>query len=269
MTQPVAGRWADLMPRVLSAIAMCAIGGFELWLGGRYFHAFVGFIVGLMVWELVIMLAPDRRRTAICAGTVSGILMAAVFEFSTGALLPIALGLCVVLALAIGLSVGERRRLGIAYSLVILLGGLTLMLTRDQLGFGWIMWLVAVVIASDVAGYFAGKMLGGPKFWPAISPKKTWSGTVAGWVGAAFVGLVFGLGSGMQMVLIGLSLGLAFAAQMGDISESAIKRRCGVKDSSNLIPGHGGVLDRFDGLIGASVAFLAFAALTGLPVGLL
>ena len=120
-----------------------------------------------------------------------------------------------------------------------------------------ILWLVAVVVASDVLGYFAGRMLGGPKFWPAISPKKTWSGTVAGWIGAALVGLVVVLTTGAGWALVPLSALVAFAGQMGDIAESWVKRRAGVKDASALIPGHGGVLDRFDALIGAVVLVMA------------
>jgi len=114
-----------------------------------------------------------------------------------------------------------------------------------------------VVVASDVLGYFAGRMLGGPKFWPAISPKKTWSGTVAGWIGAALVGLVVVLATGASWALVPFSALVAFAGQMGDIAESWVKRRAGVKDASALIPGHGGVLDRFDALIGAVVLVMA------------
>jgi phosphatidate cytidylyltransferase len=109
-------------------------------------------------------------------------------------------------------------------------------------------------VVSDVAGYFAGKALGGPKFWPGISPKKTWSGTAAGWAGAACVGAAFARPLEAGAVLIPVSVLVAFAGQMGDIAESAVKRMQGVKDSSALIPGHGGVLDRFDAMLGAALA---------------
>ena len=89
-------------------------------------------------------------------------------------------------------------------------------------------------MATDVAGYFAGRIIGGPKFWPAVSPKKTWSGTAAGWIAAAIVGLFFAPHLPGPTVL--LSVVLSFASQMGDAAESALKRRTGVKDSSNLIP---------------------------------
>ena len=130
-------------------------------------------------------------------------------------------------------------------------------LSKEVIGWHLILWLVAVVVASDVLGYFAGRMLGGAKFWPAISPKKTWSGTVAGWIGAALVGLVVVLATGASWALVPVSALVAFAGQMGDIAESWVKRRAGVKDASNLIPGHGGALDRFDALIGAVVVVMA------------
>ena len=116
-------------------------------------------------------------------------------------------------------------------------------------------WVICVVIATDVAGYFAGRILGGPKFWPAVSPKKTWSGTTGGWVAAAIVSVLFlsPLGGGLGLILSGVFL--AFASQMGDVVESALKRRAGVKDASDILPGHGGVLDRFDGMLGAAFAF--------------
>ena len=107
--------------------------------------------------------------------------------------------------------------------------------------------------------------MGGPKFWPRVSPKKTWSGTAAGWVGAALVGGIFAINSGVWSAVLLASVVLSLASQMGDIAESAIKRKMGVKDSSRLIPGHGGVLDRFDGMLGASVAFLLIEFFFGFP----
>ena len=126
-------------------------------------------------------------------------------------------------------------------------------------------WLVGIVVVTDVAGYFAGRRLGGPKFWPRVSPKKTWSGTAAGWVGAGIVGGLFAINSGVWVAVFLASIFLSFASQMGDIAESAIKRKMGVKDSSALIPGHGGVLDRFDGMLGASVGFLVIEFAFGFP----
>ena len=156
---------------------------------------------------------------------------------------------------------GQVRRGAVPYALVILLACLSLILLELRYGITPILWLVCVVVASDVAGYFAGRAFGGPKFWPAISPKKTWSGTVAGWVGAVLVGLGFMLAGQGGLALVLLSPFVAFAGQMGDIAESWFKRRAGVKDSSNLIPGHGGFLDRFDALIFAAVVVGGIALL--------
>jgi len=121
------------------------------------------------------------------------------------------------------------------------------------------------VVVSDVAGYFAGRSLGGPKFWPRIRPKKTWSGTIAGWVGAGIVGALFAGPTGAGLALMPVSILVGFAGQMGDISESAIKRLREVKDSSNLIPGHGGVLDRFDAMLGAALLVVILWVLGLMP----
>ena len=130
----------------------------------------------------------------------------------------------------------------------------------------WIGWLILVVAVTDIAGYFAGRAIGGPKFWPSVSPKKTWSGTMAGWIGAAVVGAIFARWSTAGPELVLISAVAALASQMGDIAESAIKRRMAVKDSSHLIPGHGGLLDRFDGLIGATLMMVLVTEIIFVPI---
>ena len=137
---------------------------------------------------------------------------------------------------------------------------------RDGLGLSWMVWLISLVVATDVAGYFAGRLIGGPKFWPTVSPKKTWAGTSAGWITGGLVGAVFAYNSGAMLLIVSISFVLAFASQMGDIAESAVKRKMGVKDSSMLIPGHGGVFDRFDGFMGAALMMLPLNYL-GFPPG--
>jgi len=123
--------------------------------------------------------------------------------------------------------------------------------------------LFAIVWTTDVLGYFAGRALGGPKLLPAVSPKKTWSGAIAGTLGAMIVAVLvveyFGLFNRAAIAIIALLLSVV--AQLGDIFESWIKRQFGAKDASQLIPGHGGVMDRLDG-------FWA-AALIGCLIGLL
>jgi phosphatidate cytidylyltransferase len=170
------------------------------------------------------------------------------------------------LAAIIGIAVLERNRtLYLAFTTLIMLAGFGLLVHRDTFGLTWMLWLVLVVAATDIMGYFAGRILGGPKFWPKVSPKKTWSGTVAGWIAAGLVGAVFIRLTEAGLELIGISVALSMASQIGDIAESAVKRKMGVKDSSNMLPGHGGVFDRFDGMLGAAVMLLLVESLTEFP----
>lgn len=246
------GKWSDLRTRILSAIVMVAVGAVEIWLGGAAFAALVVVLTGVMIWELATMTAPARRRSPVTLAVAASAALVAALVLRTD----VAALFLAVPAVALLLTPRRDRRLAAAYALAIMLAGYGLIDLRED-GGTVILWLVAVVVASDVLGYFAGRMLGGPKFWERVSPKKTWSGTVAGWIGAALVGLVLVLGMGASWALVPLSAVVAFAGQLGDIAESWVKRRAGVKDASNLIPGHGGVLDRFDALIGAVVAVLA------------
>ncbi len=255
------GRWADLRKRVVSAIVLIAVGGAEIWLGGPSFSILVVLLTGAMVWELAKMTAPDRENTPLTLAAIACVSLAVTLVFPdrfTGAFL-------MVPALAIALTDRRDRQLSSLYSAAIMVAGYGLIDLRLA-GTPVILWLVLIVTVSDVLGYFVGRIAGGPKFWPAISPKKTWSGTVAGWLGAALVGVGFwavGYGTGW---LVALSVLIALAGQMGDIWESWIKRRCGVKDASTLIPGHGGVLDRFDALIGAIVVLMLLGLVIDLPL---
>jgi len=254
-------RWADLQARVLSAVVMVGAGGLFLWLGGTAFALLVFAAAGVMVWEFYRMAVPDAPATRAEAHGVAAAILVAVFTYTWGGWVS-AIGLAAAAALIAQRLPRDRARLG-AYLALILIACHALIDLRDHGGLVLVLWLLAVVIASDIAGYFAGRLLGGPKFWPAVSPKKTWSGTVAGWALAGAVGAGFMPLLGANAGLIALSVLLAFAGQLGDIAESALKRRAGVKDSSTLIPGHGGVLDRFDALL--PVAVLAWAmALSGL-----
>jgi phosphatidate cytidylyltransferase len=128
-----------------------------------------------------------------------------------------------------------------------------------RLGLTVLIWLFALVWTADVAAYFAGRAFGGRKLWPAVSPNKTWSGaagaTIAGPVAGALVMIAAGLS--LRPVHVVVMLAIVIVGQLGDLMESAIKRRFGVKDSSQLIPGHGGLMDRCDSLIAAAAVALA------------
>lgn len=248
----VKSKWTDLQPRILSAVVMLLVGGGAIWAGGLAFHLLVSVVAGLMVWELARMLGPKETGSPIWLGLLCGAVTFGVVFLPPEARLPV-----LIAPIIVGLSSFKQGRLiWSAYMALILLACYSALALRGGAGLFWIGWLAAVVVMSDVAGYFAGRLLGGPKFWPKVSPKKTWSGTVAGWIGAAFVGYWFFENSRADESLILISVITAFAAQMGDIAESAIKRKYGVKDSSNLIPGHGGFLDRFDGFLGALLLVL-------------
>ena len=256
-----ASRWADLGPRAASAAVMVIIGTAAVVAGGVWFQMVTVFVTAVMIWELWTMIEPH--------GPTRGMLLAAlVASVLSGQLaLQETWGLILFLLVAIGGAVTlKRERLTfLAFALAVQVAGWGLVTFRLDYGFFWLLWLIGVVVITDVAGYFAGRLIGGPKFWPRVSPKKTWSGTVGGWVAAAVVGLIFDGFAAVGPSIVPLSVLLSMASQWGDIAESALKRRMGVKDSSSLIPGHGGLFDRFDAMLGASLFMLIVTAVLGVP----
>ncbi|MDB2320505.1 phosphatidate cytidylyltransferase [Amylibacter sp.] len=143
-----------------------------------------------------------------------------------------------------------------AVYLIIILFSLGAMASlRTDIGLIQTLWVISCVVASDIGGYFFGRLIGGPKLWSKISPKKTWSGILGGWFLALLITYLF-IYCFEQIIHTYLywSVFIAISSQVGDLYESALKRSAGIKDSSNLIPGHGGFLDRFDGMIGAFFA---------------
>ena len=260
-------RFGDLGARLASAAVMIVLGAGALWAGGHVFAALAIVLAGLMGWELARMMQPGASAALALAHGVAAAVLVGGLSYLAGGWLAVA-GLVAGAAL---LALGQRGERGVfaAYMAMIMLAAHGLIVLRTEYGLIWVLWLILIVIGSDVAGYFAGRLIGGPKFWPRISPKKTWSGTVAGWVVAVCIGLGFVISTGAPAMLVAVSVLLALAGQLGDIAESAIKRHKGVKDSSQLIPGHGGVLDRFDALIAVlALAYLAaLAGVLGMLVG--
>lgn len=257
-------KWADLKARLLSAVVMVAVACLAIWLGAIPFKILIALVCGAMVWELVRMIqGGDSSGPALPLGLLAG---AVVF---ISAFLPPGLALPLLMAPAfVGLSqLKSNRSIFMPFSVAIILAGYGLIDLRDQFGLIWMLWLVLVVVVTDVFGYFAGRLIGGPKFWPRVSPKKTWSGTIAGWVGAAVIGVIYWATANGGPNVVGVSIALSMASQMGDIAESATKRRMGIKDSSALIPGHGGVLDRFDGMLGAALFLLLVEQILSFPPG--
>ena len=266
------GRFQDLRQRLLSALVLGAIALAALALGGVWSGLLILALLLAMLWEYNAMLgAPEdgawKWPILLWTGGV-----AAVLATGFGVLWA---GLLVLLVLAV--VAGELRRPrarllapGAVYMGLAMCALLDLRL-RHEHGFILILWLVLVVVAADVGAYFAGRRFGGRKLWPAVSPGKTWSGAFGGLFLAAVMGVIFAaaLSSGWPVVRVTLvSLAVAIGSQGGDLLESAVKRRFGVKDSSRLIPGHGGVMDRLDGVMGGTIAFLILDRLgMGLPGG--
>ncbi|WP_298291737.1 phosphatidate cytidylyltransferase [uncultured Litoreibacter sp.] len=255
-----AEKFSDLWVRMGSGAVIAVVALVCVWLGGVAFLALCCVLTGALVWELVGMLGGGPRRAWLLGAGSAGAFLAV-------SLLPLGVGLPFILLPSIaGIALLPRNRtLYMIFTALIIIAAYGLWVQRSDFGFTWMLWLALVVMVTDVAGYFAGRFIGGPKFWPRVSPKKTWSGTIAGWVGAGIVGLCFLGQPGVGAEVVGISIAISMASQMGDIAESAMKRKMGVKDSSNLIPGHGGVFDRFDGMLGASVFLLMIEQIVDFP----
>ncbi len=257
------GSFTDLKARLLSAIVMVVVGISAIWIGGFAFLGLAALVAGAMIWELVRMLSPGLTPGLTVLLGALGAASVLATGYDTRPLVLAGLLLAPILG---ALMLQKDRALFFIYATAMLIAVAGLFWTRQQAGLSWAIWLVLVVIAADIGGYFFGRILGGPKILPVISPKKTWSGTLGGWLLAALVGFGFMQCLGAGALLVALSVLVAIASQIGDVVESAIKRHTGIKDSSNLIPGHGGFLDRFDALIGASLLLALVQALFGLAM---
>lgn len=261
MAQPPAkSSPSSLTLRVISAAVMLPVALAAIWLGGWVFAALVAAAAGLMFWEWQGLCGEKGDKAKVfalaCAFGPLGLLAAGPNAALAG---------WAALTLAVGL-VNRRHRLflagGFAYIFIACLA-LTWLRGFDRLGMT-VIWLVAVVVMTDTCAYFTGRTLGGPKLAPKISPKKTWSGLIGGIVGAAAAGAAIAAYLGGSILAVALVSGaFAVVAQIGDLAISKAKRAFGVKDSSNIIPGHGGVLDRFDGILSASAVMGLLALLGG------
>jgi phosphatidate cytidylyltransferase len=247
--------FGDLNKRIISGVALAILALVVLSIGGLLAIIGIAVVTGLMIWEYRrVVGAPVKPQSygflASLAATTLAIVGAHFYNpfASVGALL---IGAAAVYRLE-----PEWARKSLPGLFYIGLSMSVLAYMRSHFGLGAVLWIILVVIASDVGGYFAGRMVGGPKLWPAVSPNKTWSGILGGWALAFVVGVIFWLGgwTGLDYV-VPLSIGVAMASQAGDLFESSFKRYFGIKDVSNLIPGHGGFMDRLDALMGALLFF--------------
>ena len=252
---------ADLPARVGAAIALMAAALGAAWAGGYWFGAF-WLIAALVVhWEWQNLIGGPNHELRVLFGA-AGLIVAAPLATNDSVFWAIV----ALLAGAVGstLTSGIKPPIRLLPGVGVIYAGAMLVsvcLLRASWPYGLyaIVWLFAVVWGTDVMAYFGGRLIGGPKLWPRVSPAKTWSGFCVGVLCGAGAGLVTAPATGSTLALFAFGLTTGAAAQGGDLLESFLKRRFGVKDSSHLIPGHGGLMDRLDGFIAAAI----FVALAG------
>ncbi|HEV7254588.1 MAG TPA: phosphatidate cytidylyltransferase [Mesorhizobium sp.] len=252
---------SNLRLRVLSSIVLIAAATLLTWLGGLWFALFCA-LIGAAVFHEWAAITQSRSASAhqlVAAVLLAAVLMALLLGWLTVWWVVGALALCAVSGLAFGRWGWTTA--GLAYALA---SALPLALLRGDAaaGLATVLLLFAVVWATDILAYFVGRALGGPKLAPAISPGKTWSGALGGAAGAVLAGLLTGwlLGIRLSAGLVAVLLILSVVSQAGDLFESWVKRRFAAKDSGAIIPGHGGVMDRVDGLVAAALALYLIEA---------
>lgn len=253
----------DLLMRVIAALVLAPLAIALAYAGGWIWTILVTLAaIGLYVEWLIIVGAaayPRAMVSGIVALAIIGFCL--IFGWINVALLFGIIGLALLAVLA-----SDKRNwaaAGFVYAAVALIASV-LVRNDPAKGFLALMFVLLVVWGADIGGYFAGRIIGGPKLWPRVSPKKTWAGAVGGFGASLAVSAGFaGFGFGKAGPLLALAAVLSVVSQLGDLFESAVKRRFGVKDSSHLIPGHGGLMDRLDGFIAA----IAIAAIVGLLRG--
>jgi phosphatidate cytidylyltransferase len=256
---------SNLALRVVSAVVLAPLALLTAYLGDWPFALFWGMAALAVLWEWIALVAGNSYRLmfSCSAGAIAVAGFLAWLGRPVVALMMVGLG-----ALAAAIFAPSQRRLwvtfGIGYAGAMLLAPMFLR-GDNAYGFAVIVLLFAVVWTTDVFGYFAGRAFGGPKLLPAVSPKKTWSGAVAGAAGAMIVALLVAslFGTFNVLAILIVAFVLSVLAQFGDLLESWVKRQFGAKDSSQLIPGHGGVMDRLDGFWAAAVAACLIGILRG------
>jgi phosphatidate cytidylyltransferase len=251
------GRSSDLRLRaviggILAAVAITvlALGGYALWA-----MLTAGAVIALVEWGGLVKASRIRLALALVILVVSLIYALPIMwgvDRSTVALLGIAALLLALLPRASGVAVGCAY-IGTAAIAI-------LYLRAQDNGFLLSLWALVIVWATDIGAYFAGRRIGGAKLAPSISPNKTWAGLIGGMIAAAIVGgAIAGFGR-LPSPALWLGAPLAVVAQLGDLWESAMKRRAGVKDSGKILPGHGGLLDRVDGMLPVVILVAALVA---------
>lgn len=249
--------------RVVAALVLAPLTIAIAWMGGWLWLLLVTAAAALLYFEWLMIVGASRNWPVVGVGVAA--LVIAGLCLALGHPGPMLVTIAAGFVLCGLLAQGQRwwTSSGFAYAAAALVAS-ALVRFDPCMGFVALMFVLLVVWVTDIGGYFAGRGLGGPKLWPRVSPKKTWAGAIGGLALSLVIAAAFALlGFGRMLPLLLLGTALSVVSQLGDLFESAIKRRFGVKDSSQIIPGHGGLLDRLDGFVAAIV----FAALIGFMRG--
>lgn len=256
----------ELIRRIISGLVLALVALVSDYLGGVFFSGLWVIAAALVLREWLALVGAEGLKK-VYTFAIGSVVLVIFGYFSSGPngsvddyFYVLAAGFCLILILNYrSIMLGLWSCGGLCYSLVLVVSPILLRGNSTE-GFLFILWLFAVVWIADIGAFFVGRKLGGPKLWPAVSPKKTWSGFIGGVLLGACAGFgVAAIGQeflsviwfqGMELLLF--SLGGALISQAGDLFESALKRRFHRKDSGRLIPGHGGIMDRLDSFVAAS-----------------
>ncbi len=244
----------SLTLRILSAVLLAPPVLAAVWYGSPYFEGMTVLAAIVMAWEWEKLVSKESFAGPGIALALASVVALILLPLPLLALVAMGVGALVASLLA---PVGLRGWMAAGAPYIVLPLAALLMLRAAPEGQSILIWLFLIVWATDIGAYAAGLLIGGPKLAPSISPKKTWAGLAGGMIAAAVIAMWGGswLGFVSPAPKLGLmGAALAVVAQGGDLFESFVKRRFDAKDSSQLIPGHGGLLDRIDGLLAAGFA---------------
>jgi phosphatidate cytidylyltransferase len=254
---------SDLPTRFVMSIVLIAVACLAIYAGGWFFRVLVlagagvmliewadmhraarpaaylgvGFLAVTLLVAPAILFPPDERDAFIAGSSFTPALTA----------MPVALGFALLLGIL-------SRRISMGWGFLYIAIPALALLVIEWVWFAIVFWVMLVVWSTDIFAYFAGRSIGGPKLAPRISPNKTWAGLIGGMAGAEVVGALAAWAFNLGAPFLWIGAGMGLLAQLGDLYESWVKRRAGVKDSGTLLPGHGGALDRLDGLLPVAVA---------------